>query len=129
MVSTVSQGFSWSRVGRLLPSPEALESVSSVGRECSSKHRLLAYRLFLCRFILNDVPMLNKDSILNAHNVCGNPVDRSTETAESPVHHHELSLSHDRSWLVLERRRKALDEIEEAFTTRRNMSAVLDVMR
>src|ERR1700746_2987667 len=98
---------------------------SSIGRECSSEHGSLACRLFFRRFVLNDVPMLDKDSALNAHNVCGNPVDRSTETAESPVHHHELSLSHDRSWLVLERRRKALDEIEEAFTTRRNMSAVL----
>src|ERR1700745_1712109 len=55
--------------------------VSSVGRECSSEHRLLAYRLFFRRFILNDVPVLDKDSVLKAHNVGGNPIHGSTETA------------------------------------------------
>ena len=71
--------------------------------------------------------MLDKDSVLNADNICGNPIHRSTETAKSPVHDHEVSLGHDRSRLILERWRKALDEIEQAFTTRRDMSAVLDV--
>ncbi len=73
--------------------------------------------------------MLNKDSVLNAHNICGNPIHRSTETAKSPVHDHEVSLSHDRSWLILERWRKALDEIEQTFPTRCDMSAVLNVVR
>ena len=73
--------------------------------------------------------MLDKDPVFNAHNVCGNPIHRSTETAESTVQDHEVSLSQDRSRLILERRRKALDEIEQAFTTRRDLSAVLDVMR
>jgi hypothetical protein len=48
----------------------------------------LACRLFFRRFILNDVPMLDKDSALNAHDIRGNPIHRSTETAKSPVHDH-----------------------------------------
>src|SRR5258705_271321 len=102
---------------------------SSVGRECSSEHGPLANRLFFRRFVLNDVPMLDKDSVLNAHNICGNPIHRSTETAESPVHDHDVSLSHDRSRFVLQRWRDALDEIEQTLTARCDMSAVLNIVR
>jgi len=73
--------------------------------------------------------MLDQDSVLNADNICGNPIHRSTETAESPVNDYEVSLSHDCSRFILERRRKALNEIEQAFTTRCDMSAVLNVVR
>src|SRR5260370_31773062 len=109
--------------------PVEICSFSSVGRECSSEHGPLAYRLFFRCFILNDVPMLDKDSVLNAHNICGNPIHRSTETAKSPVHDHEVSLSHDRSRFVLQRWRKALDEIEQALTTGSNVRPVLVVPR
>ncbi len=40
-----------------------------LGRECSSEHRPLAYRLFFRRFILNDIPMLDKHSVFSAHNI------------------------------------------------------------
>jgi hypothetical protein len=73
--------------------------------------------------------MLDQDSVLNAHNICGDPIHRSTEIAKSSVHDHEVSLSHNRSRFVLERGRKALDEIEQAFTTGRDMRAVLNVLR
>src|ERR1700704_379699 len=109
--------------------PAATCSFSSVGRECSSEHGPLAYRLFFRRFILNDVPMLDKDSVLNAHNIRGNPIHRSTETAKSPVHDNDVSLSHDRSRFVLQRWWEALDEIEQTLTTRCDMSAVLNVVR
>ena len=73
--------------------------------------------------------MLDQNSVLNVHNVRGNPIHSGTETAKAPVQDHDLSLSHDRSRFVLQGGRKALDEIEQAFTTRRDMSAVLDVVR
>ena len=60
--------------------------------------------------------MLDKDCVLNAHNICGNPIHGSTETAESPVQDHEVSLCHVRSRFVLQRWRKALDEIEQTLT-------------
>ena len=101
---------------------------SSVGRECSSEHGPLADRLFFGRFILNDVPMLDKDSVLNADNVCGNPIDRSTETAKSSVHDHDVSLSQERSRFVLQRWRKALDEIEQAVAPGGDMGAVLNIV-
>jgi hypothetical protein len=61
--------------------------------------------------------------------ICGNPVHGSTETTKSSVHDDEVSLSHDRPGFVLQRWWDALDEIEQTLTTRRDMSAVLDVVR
>ena len=66
---------------------------------------------------------------MNAHNVCGNPIHGSTETAKSSVHDDEVSPSYNRSSLIFESPRKALDQIEQTFTTRRDMGAVLDVVR
>src|ERR1700730_1182720 len=88
----------------------------------------LTLRLFFGRFILNDVPMLDKDSVLNADNICSNPIHRSTETAKSRVHDHEVSLSQDRSGFV-QRWWDALVEIEQTLTARCDMSAVLNVVR
>ena len=65
------------------------------------EHWSFTLRLLFGRFILNHVPMLDKDSVLNAQNIRGNPIHRSTEAAKSPGHDHEVSLSHDRSGLVL----------------------------
>ena len=81
------------------------------------------------RFILNHVPMLDKDSVLNAQNICCNPVHGQAEVRKSTVDDYKISFGYDRSWLVLERWRKALDEIEQAFTTWRDMGAVLNVVR
>jgi hypothetical protein len=45
------------------------------------------------------------------------------------MHDYEVSISDDRSRLILERRRKALDEIEQSLTTGRDMGAMLNVVR
>src|SRR6267143_248673 len=73
--------------------------------------------------------MLREDSVLNAHDICGNPVHREAEVRKSPVHDHEVSLGHNHSRFVLQRWRDALDEIEQTLTTRCDMSAVLNVVR
>jgi hypothetical protein len=78
---------------------------------------------------LDHIPVLDQNVILDAHNVRGNPIHRSTETANSPVHDHEVSLSDDRSGLVFQGWWDALDEIEETVAARLDMSAVLNVVR
>src|SRR3989442_11874213 len=82
-------------------------------RKTCSEHRSFTLRLFFSHFILNDIPMLDKDSVLNAHNICGNPIHRSTEAAKSPVNHHEVTLGDNRSRFITYRGCKALDEPEE----------------
>src|SRR5438874_2179040 len=76
------------------------------------EHRSFARRLFFGRFILNNVPVLDKDPLLDTHNICGNPIHSSTEIAKSSVHDHEVTLSHDRSWFVFQGGGQALDKIE-----------------
>src|SRR6266849_4874480 len=98
-------------------------------RKTCPEHGSFTLRLFFGRFILNDVPMLDKDSVLNAQNICGNRIHRSAETAKSSVHDDEVSLSHDRSRLIPQGWRRAPDEIEKAIAARCDMSAVLNVVR
>ena len=43
--------------------------------------------------------------------------------------HHEISPGDDNACLILQRGRKALDEIKQAFPARLNMIAVLNVVR
>src|SRR5260370_8931165 len=73
--------------------------------------------------------MLDKDPVLNAHNIYCNPIHRSAETAKSSMHDHQVSLGHDRSGFVLQRWGNTLDKIEQTLATRRDMSAVLNVVR
>jgi hypothetical protein len=73
--------------------------------------------------------MLYRDSILDSKNVRCNPVHWLSESRKSPVHHHEIFLSQDRSRLVLQRWREALDKIEETVAARCDMGAMLNVIR
>jgi hypothetical protein len=79
-------------------------------------------------FILDNVPVLREESVLDADNICGNPVYRSTEAAESAVYDHEVSLGYDCARLVLQRTRKALDQIEESFPAGLDVGTVLNVI-
>src|SRR6266542_325301 len=66
-------------------------------RKTCAEHRGFTLRLFFGHFILNDIPMLNQDSVLNAQNICGNPIHRSAEAAKSPVNNHEVTVGDNRS--------------------------------
>src|ERR1700686_650313 len=112
----------------MAPSPFD-HSFSFVLWEILSEHGSATFRLLFCGFVLDHIPMLDKDSVLHADNICGNPIHRSTKTAKSPVHNHEVSLSHDRSRFVLQRRWKALDQIKQTLATRSNVSAMLNIFR
>src|SRR5712671_6263157 len=71
--------------------------------------------------------MLDQKAILDANDVRRNPVHREAEVRKASVHDYKISLSHDRPGFVLQCRRDAPDEIEQALAARLNMSAVLNV--
>ena len=73
--------------------------------------------------------MLDQNSVLDAKNVRCDPVDGLAEARKSPVHDHKIFFGHNRSGFILQRRRKALDEIEQTVATGPDMSAVLDIVR
>jgi len=73
---------------------------------------------------VDHIPVLDKNVVLDENNVRSNPVHGQAEMRKSPVHDDEVSISDDRSWLIPERRGKALHEIEQTLTTRCDMSTV-----
>src|SRR3979490_3230725 len=73
--------------------------------------------------------MLDQNAIFDVNDVRRNPVHREAEAGKSSVHDDQIPFSHNRSGLIFESRRKALDEIEQAFTTGSNVRAVLHVVR
>src|SRR5260370_25471621 len=73
--------------------------------------------------------MLAQNAIFDATDVRRNPVHREAEVRKSSLHDDEIPFTHNRSMLIFESRRKALDEIEQALTTGGNVRAVLDVVR
>ena len=98
-------------------------------RKLVSEHRKAALGRLTRGFVLDDVPMFNKSMILDAQDVRRYPVRRLAEIRKSPVHDYEVSFGHDHSRFVSQSRWKALDKIEEALAARRDMSAVLNIVR
>jgi hypothetical protein len=94
-----------------------------------AKHRPAALRLCVGRFVLQHVPMLRKQTISDAYDVGCDPAAGSSMTREPSVDDHDLLFGDDCTVFVSQRRRYALDQIEEGAAPRRDMRAVLDVFR
>src|SRR5437868_6105305 len=100
---------------------------SPVHRKRVAEHRPAALGLLLSRLVLDDVPMLDEDSVLDPEDVRRDPVHGRPEPGEATMHYDEVAISHDQPGLVFQRRRHALDEVEEALAAGRDVHAVLDV--
>src|SRR5260370_4291357 len=98
-------------------------------RKTCSEHRSFTLRLLFGRFILNHIPVLGEEAVLDANNVCGNPIRRLAMPRKPSVDDDEISLRDNHVVFILQRWRDALDEIEQAVTTRLDMSTVLNVVR
>jgi hypothetical protein len=93
-----------------------------------SKHRVSALGLFLGSLVLNDIPVLNQDSVFHADNIRRDPVDRQPEAREAAVDDDEVSLCYDYSRLIPEGGRNALDQVEETVAARFNVRTVLNLV-
>src|SRR5882724_10885362 len=71
--------------------------------------------------------MLDEDPILDPENVRRDPVHGCPEPRKPPMNDDEVAIGHDRPGIVFQRRRHALDEVEEALAARSDVRAVLDV--
>src|SRR5260370_420321 len=92
-----------------------------------AEHRPTALRLLLSRLILDDIPVFDKNTILDPEDVCQDPIHGCPEPRHTSVDNDEVAVSHDHPRLVFQRRRHALDEIEEAVAAGSDVRAVLDV--
>src|SRR5260370_25770532 len=101
----------------------------SVHRKRVAEHRPTALGLILSRLVLDDIPMLDEDTIHDPEDVRRDPVHGWPEPRKPPMNDDEVALGHDHPGLVFQRRRHALDEVEEALAAGRDVRAVLDVGR
>src|SRR5690349_1388031 len=99
----------------------------SVHRKRVAEHRPTALGLLLGRLVLDDIPMLNEDTIHDPEDVRRDPVHGCPEPGKPPMNDHKVATSHDHPRLVFQRRRHAFDEVEEALAAGSNVRAVLDV--
>src|SRR5712671_6521981 len=98
-----------------------------VHRKRVAEHRPAALRLLLSRLVLDDVPVFDKDTLLDPEDVRRDPVHGCPEPRKPPMNDNEVAISHDHAGLVFQRRRHALDEVEEALAAGSDVRAVLDV--
>src|ERR1700693_2816156 len=79
--------------------------------------------------VLNHVPVLDEQPVLETNNIGGDPVHRRAKARETSMDNHEISPGEDDPWLILQLGWIAFDEIEQALSARLNMIAVLNVVR
>jgi hypothetical protein len=72
--------------------------------------------------------MFGQHAVGDSHDVSGDPVPRESRSRESSMDDDKLAVGRDHARLVLERRGRTLDEVEETYAARRDMGTALDVV-
>src|SRR5260221_10299229 len=104
-----------------------MAACSPVYRKRVAEHRPTALGLLSRSLGLDDVPVFDKDAILDPEDVRRDPVHGCPEPGEATMNDDEVAFSHDHPGLVFQRRRHALDEVEEALAAGSDVRAVLDI--
>jgi hypothetical protein len=73
--------------------------------------------------------VLDQKAVLDANNVCRNPIRRLAMPGKPSVDNDEIALGDNHVVLIHQRCWVALDEIEQAIATRLDMSTMLNVAR
>src|SRR5262245_36548691 len=72
--------------------------------------------------------MLCQASVFHPHDVGSNPCSSVAASAKPPVQHHIVALCHNHSRFIPQCLWQAFDELEQAFASGRDVSAVLDIV-
>src|ERR1700675_4844905 len=86
----------------------------------TSEHRQPAFRLIFSRLILNHIPVFGENSVLNAHYVGRNPIDRQTDIRKPSMDKDETPICTDNPRLIPECQRKVFNETKQSLTSGRN---------
>src|ERR1700719_897734 len=73
--------------------------------------------------------MLHEYPVLDAHNICCNPIHREPEVTKTSVYDDEITISNDGSRLIFQRWRSALNQVKQTLATGSDVSAMLNVFR
>src|SRR6266851_854171 len=97
-------------------------------RERFAEHRIPALGLLTRSLVLNDIPVFAENPILQANDVRCDPVHRQSYVGEPAMNDDVVTFYKNDPGLILERRRRGLDEVEEPVSSRLDMGAVLNVV-
>src|SRR5271163_3834011 len=96
--------------------------------EFVAKHRKAAFGGLARCLILEHVPMRGQHPILDANNVRRNPIHWQSDVGKPAMNDDVVTFCKNHPRLILERRRRGFDQIEEALPARRDVGAVLNVV-
>lgn len=97
-------------------------------RKRVAEHRIPALGLLLCSLVLNDIPVFDENPILQTNDVRCDPVQRQSDVRKPTMNDDVVVFCKKHPGLMLERRRRGLDEVEEPVSSRLDMGAVLNVV-
>src|ERR1700722_14974902 len=99
-----------------------------LGKMRSVVHGTLIDRPFTRFFLLEHVPLLDKDSIPDPDDVRGDPVRGTAKPRKSSVDNNKIVFRHHDSGFIFQRRRATSNHIKEAVATGFNMGTVLNIV-
>src|SRR6267154_3573248 len=111
-------------IGRLAQIPRGRSS----GGKRIAEHGQPAPRLLAGGLILDHVPVLRQQSVLDANNVEHDPFRGQAEATKPAMQHHHVALRHDQTVLIFTLGRDALNQAEEPVAPRWYMGAMLNVV-
>src|SRR5277367_2537619 len=97
--------------------------------KCVAKHGKAADRFGLGRLVLQNVPMLLKETLFEPDNVGGDPGGGPSHPSEAAMRYDVIAFGDDDLVLIVQRLRRRADEIEQSCATWRYVCAVLNVVR
>jgi hypothetical protein len=93
------------------------------------EHRQTASRLRFGRFILQNIPVFREHAVGYSDDIGGDPISGPSSSRKPAMDDHVIVFSNDQARLVLQRRWRAPNQIEQAVAPRRDVRAVLNVVR
>jgi hypothetical protein len=93
------------------------------------EHRQTASRLLFGRLILQNIPVFREHAVGHPDDIGGDPISGPSSSRKPAMDDHVIVFSNDQARLVLQRRWRAPNQIEQAVAPRRDVRAVLNVVR
>jgi len=86
--------------------------MTSLCWKCVTEHRRFTLRLLLSDFVLNDIPVLHENAVLNANNIGSDPIHHCPKPGETPVYDNEVFFRNDQTSFVTQRNWQGLYQVE-----------------
>jgi hypothetical protein len=105
------------------------EGLASLTPETWSRTSADRFATPLWRFILQNIPVFREHALGHSDDIGRDPISRPSSSRKPAMDDHVIVFSNDQARLVLQRRWRAPNQIEQAVAPRRDVRAVLNVVR